>query len=160
MNTAKATVIYLFVCTAGVVLMTTGAAKLISSCGNAHLLEYPDPLLYLSFRYVLLISGIIELAIASVCFYGRQSGLQAAIIAWFATGLLVYRIGLFWIGWRKPCICLGNLTDELNVSSQTADTAMKVILAYLLIGSYATLFWYWRHPPLSAQLQEKMVKAN
>jgi cbb3-type cytochrome oxidase subunit 3 len=22
--------------------------------------------------------------------------------------------------------------------------AMKIILAYLLIGSYATLFWFWR----------------
>jgi cbb3-type cytochrome oxidase subunit 3 len=25
-----------------------------------------------------------------------------------------------------------------------ADTAMKIILAYLLIGSYAALFWLWK----------------
>jgi cbb3-type cytochrome oxidase subunit 3 len=32
----------------------------------------------------------------------------------------------------------------LHIPPQTADTAMKIILAYLLIGSYATLFWLWR----------------
>jgi hypothetical protein len=39
---------------------------------------------------------------------------------------------------------LGNLTDALHISPQTGDIAMKIILAYLLIGSYATLFWLWR----------------
>jgi hypothetical protein len=144
MNRTKVILVYFFVCTAGVLLMITGAAKLISASGQAHLLEYQDPLLYLSFRHMLLVAGIIELVIAVVCFLSRQSGLQSAIIAWFATSLLIYRAGLFWIGWRRPCVCLGNLTDILNISSQTADTAMKVILAYLLVGSYASLFWFWR----------------
>jgi hypothetical protein len=40
--------------------------------------------------------------------------------------------------------CLGNLTYALNISPQKADTAMKIILAYLLIGSYASLSWLWR----------------
>jgi hypothetical protein len=39
---------------------------------------------------------------------------------------------------------LGALTDEIHIPSQTADTAMKIILAYLLIGSYASLIWLWR----------------
>jgi hypothetical protein len=42
------------------------------------------------------------------------------------------------------CPCLGNLTDALHITPQTADTAMKIILTYLLIGSYASLFWLWR----------------
>ena len=31
--------------------------------------------------------------------------------------------------------------DALHIPPQVADMAMKIILAYLLIGSYATLFW-------------------
>ena len=66
------------------------------------------------------------------------------LVVWLATSFLVYRIGLVWVGYKKPCPCLGNLTDALHIPPQTADTAMKIILAYLLIGSYATLFWLWR----------------
>ena len=43
----------------------------------------------------------------------------------------------------KPCSCLGHITDALHIPPQTADTAMKIILAYLLIGCDATLFWLW-----------------
>jgi len=31
--------------------------------------------------------------------------------------------------------------------------AMKIILAYLLIGSYATLFWLWRQRKKSVSSQ-------
>jgi hypothetical protein len=66
------------------------------------------------------------------------------LVAWLATSLLAYRIGLVAVGYHRPCPCLGNLTDALHIPPQIADTAMKIILAYLLIGSYATLFWLWR----------------
>jgi len=39
---------------------------------------------------------------------------------------------------------VGNLTDALHIPPQAADIAMKIILAYLFVGSYATLFWLWR----------------
>jgi hypothetical protein len=38
---------------------------------------------------------------------------------------------------------MGNLTDALHISPQVADTAIKIILVYLLLGSYAALFWLW-----------------
>ena len=56
---------------------------------------------------------------------------------------MLLRFGLWWMGWHKPCNCLGNLTDALHLSPQTADNIMKVVLAYLLIGSYGLLFWGW-----------------
>jgi hypothetical protein len=49
----------------------------------------------------------------------------------------------------------GGLFDCVFTSRkmQAADAAMKIILAYLLIGSHATLFWLWRQkrktPPLT-----------
>jgi len=46
-----------------------------------------------------------------------------------------------------------NLTDALHIPPQTAEMAMKIILAYLLIGSYATLFWLWRQRKKSVSSQ-------
>jgi hypothetical protein len=134
----------LFLLSAGVLLSITAIAKLISASGGARILQTPDPILSVPFRYVFWVVGGIELVVALVCFLGTQVGLRAGLVAWLATGFVAYRIGLLWVGYSKPCSCLGTLTDALHMSPQTADTAMKIVLAYLLIGSYATLFWLWR----------------
>jgi hypothetical protein len=139
-------IIRAFLFSAGALLLITALAKLISASGGVHILKTSDPVLYLSFRHVFRVVGSIELVVALVCFFGKRPGLQTALVAWLATSFLLYRVGLLLVGYHKPCSCagLGNLTDALHISPQTADTAMKTILAYLLIGSYATLFWLWR----------------
>ena len=72
------------------------------------------------------------------------TGIGFMTIAFLATNLAVYRSALWFIGWHRPCNCLGNLADALHVPPQVADNVMKGVLAYLLIGSYGTLFWLWR----------------
>lgn len=137
-------IIRAFIHSGGVLLLATSIAKLISASGTARILQNPDPILFIPFRYVFLIVGVLELIIAIVCFWGKQVGLQVSLVAWLATNVIFYRLGLLCVGYNKPCPCLGNLTDALHIPPQIADTAMKIILAYLLIGSYATLFWLWR----------------
>lgn len=83
-----------------------------------------------------------ELTVALVCFFANRMAAQVGLLAWLATNLVVYRLGLIWLG-QKPCSCLGNLTDALHIPPQIADTTMKIILGYLLLGSYTTLFWLW-----------------
>ena len=133
-----------YIYSAGLLLLITGVAKLISASGNARILQNLDPIFYMPFRQVILIVGTLELTATAICFFGKQAGFQAGIIGLLATNFIAYRIGLISIGYHKPCHCMGNLTDALHVSPQAADTAMKIILAYLLIGSYAVLFWLWR----------------
>lgn len=133
-----------FVIFAPVILVVAGLAKFASAFGQSKLLAVPDPLTGISFGHLMLAVGVLELVIASICLWSKSLKLKLVLIAWLATNFLIYRIGLWWIGWHKPCSCLGNLTDALHISPQTADTAMKIILAYLLIGSYASLFWLWR----------------
>jgi len=103
-----------------------------------------DPLIGLSFRHLLLIAEVVESVVAYFCLFTKKIKLNTLLIAWLSTSSIVYRIGLWRINWQRPCSCLGSLTDALHIPPQTADTAMKIILAYLLIGSYATLFWLWR----------------
>jgi len=59
------------------------------------------------------------------------------------------------MGWHRPCGCLGNLTDLdlLGISPHTADTIMKLVLAYLLVGSYWLLWRSRRRSCLAAPLE-------
>ena len=98
------------------------------------------------------IAGIIELAVAYICLFTKNISLQAGLVAVLSTNFLLYRFGLWLVGWHSPCLCLGNLTDALHISPETADTAMKIVLAYLLIGSYATLFWLWKEKKKQSSL--------
>jgi hypothetical protein len=137
-------VVRLFLYSAGVLLLSTGVAKLVSSFGHENILHTSDPVVGVSFRNLFLFAGCLEIAVALICFLSKRILLQAGAIAWLSTGILFYRFGLWKNGWYKPCSCLGNLTDALHIPPQTADNEMKIILAYLLLGSYATLFWLWR----------------
>jgi hypothetical protein len=139
-------------------LIITAAAKLVASGSQERILELPDPIFLISLRYMLWIGSGMELVVALVCLSAKQTWMQSTAIAWLATNLLLYRISLWLVGYHQPCLCLGRLTDGIRMSPATTDTIIKVVLAYLLVGSYATLFWLWRQrkkansAPGSAQL--------
>lgn len=133
-----------FVYTAGSLLLVTATAKFISALGDQMVLQSPMPLLRLSFRSVFLWAASIETVVGLVCLFHKHLMLQTASVACLATSFLVYRFSLAWLGYHMPCSCLGNLTATLAIPPQEADAAMKIILGYLLVGSYGSLFWQWR----------------
>jgi hypothetical protein len=147
----KINLAYCFVKVSGGILFVTAVAKLVSSTGSARILQNSDPILLLTFKNVLWMVGLIEFMIALICVFGKDVRLQAGLIACLATNFVVYRLGLTWIGYKKPCSCLGSLTDALHIPPKTADTAMKIILAYLLVGSYALLIGFWRQRRQTSQ---------
>jgi hypothetical protein len=153
----KSRMAYWFLLSAGVMLAITGVGKIWAQFGTVVALTVVDPILGIQFKHLLLAAGMAELAIATVCFLSKANRLATVLVVWLATSFVVYRLGLWWIGWHKPCSCMGSLTDTLHISPMVADNIMKVVLAYLLIGSYATLFWFWRQriksasAPISAQ---------
>jgi len=134
----------------GVLLLITSAAKLISATGSARVLLNTDPILLVSFRSEFFIIGGIELLVGTVCLILKGVGLRSALVAWLSTAFAIYRLGLWSVGWHKPCACLGSLTGSLGISPQAADTAMKILLAYLFIGSYTTLFWFWQQQKVAS----------
>lgn len=110
-----------FIGSAVVILVVTGLAKLWSVSVPGKMLLVADPITGLAFGRLLLLAGLAELAIAGVCVAGRSPGLKLLLIAWLATNFVVYRLGLWWMGWKKPCGCLGNLTDALHLSPQSVE---------------------------------------
>jgi hypothetical protein len=133
-----------FIYSSAAILLLTAGAKFIGSAGHEKILMERDPIIGVSVRNLILVAASAELAIAAVCFYSKDIWMPVTLIAWLSTNLLGYRVIRVLIGYKKPCSCLGNFTDALHISPKAADTAMKTILAYLLIGSYASLFWLWR----------------
>jgi Methylamine utilisation protein MauE len=128
---------------AAIILAITGSAKVWTAFGSVAFLTVADPIVGISFRHLMLAVGVAELAIAALCLFTKAQRLATMLVAWLATNFLVYRIGLWWMDWHRPCNCLGNLTDALHVSPQLADNIMKAVLAYLLIGSFGLLIWEW-----------------
>ncbi len=128
-----------FILTAGGVLVITGAAKIWTGLGDSKFLAVVDPIIGITFGPLMLAVGLAEITVALACFFGKRQPLALGLIAWLATNFLIYRLGLWWMDWKRPCGCLGNLTDALHLSPQAADNVMKVILAYLLVGSLGLL---------------------
>jgi len=129
---------------AGAILLSTGLAKAFSAIGQARALDVTDPLIGIPFRQLLLLVGLGELLIAFFCLFTDRRRLSLLAVAWLSTNFLVYRLGLWLIGWHRPCGCMGSLTDMLHLSDRAADNIMKGVLAYLLVGSYGILLWEWK----------------
>ena len=134
----------LFLPSAGALLLMTGLAKAFSAIGPARVLDVSDPVIGIPFRQLLLFVGLAELLAAFFCLFSDKRQLSLLAVAWLSTNFLVYRVGLWFIGWHHPCGCMGSLAAMLHLSDRAADNIMKGVLAYLLIGSYAILFQQWR----------------
>ncbi len=134
-----------FIVSAVVILAVTGVAKVLSSLGQVKALDQIDPVFGVPLRALIALTGIAEIFLAGHCFRSPRVRLSTGLLAWFFSLLLVYRISLLALGWRQPCSCLGNLTEVLDLSPDTADLIMKWVLAYLLVGSLGLLL-LWRRP--------------
>ena len=133
-----------FLRASGALLLVTGLAKAFSAIGSARALDTIDPLIGMPFRQLFLIVGQAEALIAFFCLFTDHRRLSVMAVAWISTNFLVYRLGLWFIGWHHPCNCMGSLAGMLHLSDQAADNIMKVVLAFLLVGSYLLLFLGWR----------------
>jgi hypothetical protein len=140
-----------FIISAALLLFLTAVAKIWSAFGHAKLLEEIDPITNITFRNLLLMVAIAELAVAGVCFFGKSKTLALGLIAALATNFFVYRLALWKVGWTKPCSCLGNFAQALHLPPELTDNVMKVTLLYLLIGSYGILFFRWWYGRISAK---------
>ena len=130
-----------FVYSAGIILLLTGIAKLISACGTARVLRLPVPFFDISFRWFFILAGLLEVAIALICVTKVKRSVQVGLVAWLSGNFLAYRIGLMIIGFEKPCPCLGSLVAALHISAEAAELAMRIIVLYLLVGSWLAFLW-------------------
>ena len=133
-----------FLYSAGLFLLLTAIAKVFGSFGSARILSEPDPLLQLQYRTIFRVVGCFELFVGLTCVVSKRLWIPTVLVAWLSTGFAFYHVGLTTIHYQKPCPCMGNLTDALHISPAVADAILKMILAYLFLGSYSILLWCWK----------------
>jgi len=146
-----------FIKTSGYLLIVTAAAKLVSSFGSVRVLNHLDPVFFIPFRYLLQATAIAEIIVALICFLGKSRQFQSGAVAILSSNFLLYRFGLYWLGFHELCPCLGNLSAMLPISPQATDVVMKIILLFLLIGSYSTLLWLWCQKKLASSSHDKLA---
>jgi hypothetical protein len=123
----------LFLCYSFVVLGLTGAAKLASCLGFDPILFRPDPVVHILNIHLLLMTGVWELAVASVLWANIGSFSKSYAVWLTAGGMLLYRLGHK--GVAAPCPCLGSLVNAVPVSGRTVDLLLTAIAATLFVGS-------------------------
>ena len=154
MNIKNLNALRWFQYSAAAVLIVTALLKIVSLQTGVRFLLLKDPVfIFISNGQIMALSAILELCVAIILIRKLDRVFQFTTLLGLSSILFFYRLGLAWISPNEPCKCYGRATDWLHISTQTADTAMKIILAYLLIGSCATLFWLWRQ-------QKKAVSAS
>jgi hypothetical protein len=118
------------------ILILTGLAKIASSFGHVQVLEQPDPIFNFPFRTLMLLVGLLELLVSAICLFGKSASIRfkLGLVTWLSSNMAFYRWALWYVHWQKPCPCMGTLTSALHVPPHDADFALKIILAYLLLG--------------------------
>lgn len=144
MSFKRSMLLNVFVRSSAALLLIAAVAKLVSAASSAIIMTVMAPIVDISYRNLFIMAGLTEFIVGIFLLFGKRPGLQMGLLAWLSTNILIYRFGLIWVGYEMPCRCLGNLTDALHISPAIADNIMKGVLAYLLVGSYASLFWLWR----------------
>jgi hypothetical protein len=127
---------------AGVILIVSGLAKLPSFLGKTKIFFVPDPVFNVQTRYLLIAAGLVELVVATICFLKINPLHKARLLLWLSSSFCFYRFSLYLLDYKKPCPCMGSLTALLEIRPETADIAMKIVLAYLFVGSLAILIQF------------------
>jgi len=125
---------------AAVLLLITGAIKLISALGSARELDLANPMLVFTNRSILLGGGLLELWISGYLLCGSNQFLKTLLTAWLATAFVAYRYAMWLGGIVTSCGCLGRNFGWAPFIEKNETMLTRVILAYLLVGGYSLLF--------------------
>lgn len=122
-----------------ILLVILAASKFVSIWTLTRVHREIDPLLGIAFEYSIGIAALMELSVALAALVSKSAHIQAAWMIWLSGVFCLYRFGLWWIGYSKPCACMGSLTGLLEISPDRADLIAKTVLAYLITGNCAVL---------------------
>jgi predicted RNA-binding Zn-ribbon protein involved in translation (DUF1610 family) len=135
-----------FILSAGGILALAGAAQVLGFFQESPALDVADPIFGCPFRDSILIFGIVDVTAAMFCLFAKGGIWIAGFIAWVVANMVVYRAGLWFMGWHHPYTCLFYLLNALDISPVTADGLLSVAAGCLLTGSVVILLksWFFR----------------
>lgn len=147
----------LFLVSAALLLCITGVAKVVSALGTAPVLAKPDPIFGIRFDHLFMVVGVIELVIAVFCLIPASHKLALGLVAVLSIDFLGYRAGLWLTRFQGYCPCLGTLTQAIHLSPHRANLLTRIVLIYLMIGSFYFLVDFWRRRNLKPKFDPEFA---
>jgi hypothetical protein len=133
----------------GVILVILAVAKIANGSNETvDRIVIRDPVFGLKISHLFYMVGIMEAIVGGICLVMRGVALPGTVLAWFATNLVLYRIGIWWIDTGRPCQCMAGLASYLDLTPQAADRIMLALLALFVVAGYGAVMranGWWRH---------------
>ena len=118
----------------GVILVIIGWAKIMAVFGDAKILSELDPVIGVSNRLIMIITGIIEIPVGVMIVVFRRQFWTSLLLLWLSLNILTYRIMFWYANPPEPCSCFGNILDYLKIDIDSSRVSM-IILIIMLSGS-------------------------
>jgi hypothetical protein len=135
-------VISAYIYSAGSLLLALATALVLANLHKQPLDFVPAHELLFDLRLPVLfwiVAGILTI-VALQCLFGRQTGLQLTLLLWMASNLVVYRLGLHYMGAKGGVRgYLGELADVFGCSTVTMTGLLTLAVGYLLLGSLLSM---------------------
>jgi glucan phosphoethanolaminetransferase (alkaline phosphatase superfamily) len=125
----------------------------IGNVASAKLVQPQDPLLAISMRTLFWILGAVAMAVVLVAIFMRQPRFKLALILWFTTNLIVYRMGLQWQGVHNIRGYVGSLAHTFELSTSFTNSLLNLLFLYLFAGSAGLLLWNFLVRPEAVPLK-------
>jgi len=129
----------MFVKSAGILLLAAVSMLWIANWANASLTPPGDPAMLISLRMVAWIGGALALLVALLCLFGGQADRQTMWVAWLATNLGAYGLGLVKYGVVRLDGFFINFQESYGLSPRVMSVVVLMAGGYLLLGSYGLL---------------------
>jgi hypothetical protein len=127
-------------------LFAMGLVEILGAFDPAQALNIEDPIFGIPFRYLMLASGTIDLAVCLILLFTRWRTAGLMLAAWAAANFLVFRGGMWTMGWQHSS---GFMVPCLGLSPAVTDAIISSFFLFLLIGSGSAL-WFEQRTALAS----------
>src|SRR6266536_2352821 len=124
-----------FVSLAGLFLIVTCLAKLVSVFGYAEALTLPDALFGWQTRWVMVLSALTEACVVGLLMSRAAPLTKLSGLLWLSLNFASYRFSLWLIGASTACPCMGSTYGLIGVGAATMEHIMAGIVLVLVAGS-------------------------
>lgn len=131
-----------FLQSAATLLVACATALILGNIAGNGLAQPHDILLGISIRNLFWILIGCGLVVALYCIFGKIVRLKLALVSWLALNLILYRLGLHWMGAQGIGGYVGNLARSFHLASDVTSQLMQLCVLYLFVGSAGFLIWH------------------
>jgi hypothetical protein len=127
---------------AGVVLVGTAILKFVTVRSLPALLVSRDPVFaIISEERLLELAALLELTVATIIFVKPLSWSAAACLFLIAQCFACYRVGLWLVGYKGGCLCLGKAMTFTSLFANVGGEQISLVLLCYIFGAALLALW-------------------